>query len=149
MKKPTGWLRNSPEILKKLRKRCQGRAGRCTRPGGGDHVTASGKVAREAAVYPFKLCRDILKGCMRQLQADGKLQPGTLGVHCLWEETADEVLAMTGKWTSLNKPSKDSVTGQLLPEELKKAGRNLEFEYFEKKCVWEKIPRSEDLSTLD
>ena len=105
VKKPIGWLSNSPEILKKLQKRCRGRAGRCTRPGGGDHVTASGKEAREAAVYPFKLCRDILKGCMRQLQADGRLQPGIHGAQCLWEETADEVLALTGRWTPTTKPS--------------------------------------------
>ena len=90
MKKPIGSLSNSPEILKKLQKRCRGRAGRCTRPGGGDHVTASGKVAREAAVYPFKLCRDILEGCMRQVQADGKLQPGMHRPQGLWEDAADE-----------------------------------------------------------
>ena len=69
-------------------------------------------MAREAAVYTFNLCRNILKGCMRQLQADGKLQLGTHGVQCLWEEAADEVFAVTGKWTSQNKPSRDSVTGQ-------------------------------------
>ena len=62
---------------------------------------------------------------MRQLQADGKLQPGVHGTQCLWEETADEVLAMTCKWTTTNKPAKDSVTGQPLPEELVKAGRKL------------------------
>ena len=53
---------------------------------------------------------------------------------------------MTGKWTPTNKPSKDSVTGRLLPEELVRAGRKLELEYFEKKCVWTKVPRSEALA---
>ena len=95
VKKPTGWLSS-------------------TRPGGGAHVTASGKVAREAAVYPFKLCRDILKGCMRQLQADSKLQQGIHCVQCLWEDTADEVLAMTGRWSPRRKPFGDSVTRQPL-----------------------------------
>ena len=146
VKKPTGWLSNSPEILKALRKKCYGRSGRCTRPGGGDHVVASGRVAREAAVYPFKLCRAILQGCVRQLRADGKLQPGVHGIQCLWEESADEVLAMTGKWTPASKLFKDSVTGQPLPEELVRAGRKLELEYFEKKGVWEKVPRSEALA---
>ena len=83
---------------------------------------------------------------MRQLQADGKLQLGTHGVQCLWDEAADEVLAMTGKWTSQNKPSRDSVTGQPLLEELIKAGRELDFEYFKKKGVSTKVPRSEALA---
>ena len=110
MKKPTGWLSNSSEILEALRKKCYGQLGRCTRPGGGDHVVASGRVAREAAVYPFKLCRAIRQGCVRQIRADGKLQPGVHGMQCLWEEPADEVLAMTGKWTPASKLFKDSVT---------------------------------------
>ena len=70
---------------------------------------------------------------MRELQADCKLQPGVVGTQCRWEETADEVLAMTSKWTTTTKLAKDSVTGQPLLEELVRAGRKLEFEYFEKK----------------
>ena len=88
VKKPTGWLSNSPKILKRLQKRCRGRAGKCTWPGRGDHVTASGKVAREAAAYPANVCRDILKGCVRQLWADGGLQLGMRGAQGLWEEAA-------------------------------------------------------------
>ena len=54
---------------------------------------ASGKVARKAAVYPFKLCRAILRGCVRQLRADGRLQPGQHGVQGLWEEVADSMIS--------------------------------------------------------
>ena len=43
-------------------------------------------------------------------------------------------------------PCKDSVTGQLLPEVLVRAARQLELEYFEKKQVWEKMPRSKALA---
>ena len=53
VKKPTRWLSNSPEILKELGARCDGRAGECSRPWGGDHVLTSGKIAWEAAVYSF------------------------------------------------------------------------------------------------
>ena len=83
VKKPTRWLTNSPEIAKTLGDRCMGAAGRCTRPGGGDHVAASGKVAREAAVYPFRLCRAILRGCVSQLRADKRLQSDQHGIQCL------------------------------------------------------------------
>ena len=93
VKKPTRWLSNSPEIAKMLEKRCRGNAGECTRPGGGSHVVASGQVARKAAVYQFKLCRAILRGCVRQLRADGCLQPGQHGVQGLWEEVADSMIS--------------------------------------------------------
>ena len=96
VKKPTRWL---------------GKAGKWTRPGGGSHVVASGKVAREAAVYPLKLCRDILKRCVGQLRAEGGLQPGMHGAQGLWEEAADDVLGMSGRWTPTSKPVTDSVTG--------------------------------------
>ena len=166
VKKPTRWLSNSPEILKELGTRCDGRAGECSRPGGGSHVLTSGKIAREAAVYPFQLCRAILRGCARQLRADRRLQPGQYGVQGLWDEdlverppcdgippatqhrsqpqqhhSSTEVLAVTNV-----KTFKDSVTGQLLPETLVRAARQLELEYFEKKHVWDKVPRSEALA---
>ena len=197
IKKPTRWLSNSPKILEALEKRCSGRTGECSRAGGGNHVPTSGKIAREAAVYPFKLCRAILKGCARQLQADGRLQLGHHGVQGLWDNDEDntttthydagrcgahtapeplarlgavsrslaalgalgnllgtvpsshetaqtirhdqsEILAMTDARTF-----KDSVTGQPLPEALVRAARQLELDYFKKKHVWDKVPRSE------
>ena len=132
---------------------------------------ASGKVAREAAVYPFKLCRAILRGCVQQLRADKRLQSGQHGIQCLWEEAAEtmlveldqetvmEILSATGSapaatsrhpvpmrppgYAAQSKPFKDSVTGQPLPGELIRAARKLELEYFEKKLVWEKVPRGE------
>ena len=151
VKKPTRWLTNSPEIAKTLGDRCMGAAGRCTRPGGGDHVAASGKVAREAAVYPFRLCRAILRGCVSQLRADKRLQSDQHGIQCLWEEPAETVLAkldQEAEIMSVSGPAaggsfKDSVTGQQLPGGLVCAARRLELEYFEKKRVWVKVPRSE------
>ena len=57
VKKPTMFLTNAPELAKRLRTRCKGRGGLCTRPGGGQHAQCRGKTARLAAVYDFKLCR--------------------------------------------------------------------------------------------
>ena len=125
VKKATPWFSNSPEIMKEL-----------------------DAVPREAAVYPFKLCRAIIRGCVRQLRANGCLQPGQHGVQGLWEEAADsmigdleqqivpEVLALTnGKKhpavvvaPAPNKVIKDLVTGQRLPAELVRAARRLEME---------------------
>ena len=147
--------------MKELEARCHGKAGECSRPGGGSHAVTSGKVAREAAVYPFKLCRAILRGCARQLQADGRLQPGQHGVQGLWDEDTTKRLPCDGTQSAQqnrsrsqhNQPEvpamadtksfKDSVTGQLLPEALVRAARQLELDYFEKKHVWVKVPRSE------
>ena len=49
----------------------------------GSHAMASGKVAREATVYRFRLCRAIFRGCAHQFQADRRLQPGQYGVQGL------------------------------------------------------------------
>ena len=36
-KKPTGFMLNAPHLLDALNKRCFGRRGLCSRPGGGTH----------------------------------------------------------------------------------------------------------------
>ena len=54
VKKPTGFLTNSPELASALGRQRAGGAqpGHCSRPGGGAHVPCIGCVAREAAIYP-------------------------------------------------------------------------------------------------
>ena len=54
IKKPTGFLTNSPELaLTPGRQRAGGaQPGHCSRPGGGAHVPCIGRVAHEAAIYP-------------------------------------------------------------------------------------------------
>jgi len=163
IRKPTRWMSNSPEILKKLGRRCTGRGGACSRRRGGRHVTASGRLAREAAVYPFKLCRAILEGCRDQLMRDGTLKAGMFGLQGKFEEdtvryfdhltgeqlegedavAAERVFAVQVKEHA---SYRDSVTGQPLRTELVRAARKLELEYFEAKQVWEKRPRSEALA---
>ena len=165
VKKATGWLSNSVEVLKKLNKRCESRTSLCSRPKGGRHATASGRVAREAAIYPFRLCRAILEGCRNQMLKDGKLRNGTHGIQALFESAdedyawycdaltgeklygddviaAEKVFSMKGTDTVI----KDSVTGQPLEQSLVAAARKLELEYFEAKQVWEKRPRAEALA---
>ena len=47
VKKPTGFLTNSPEVAACVGKRCLGQRGQCSRPGGGEHAPCIGKVASE------------------------------------------------------------------------------------------------------
>ena len=76
MKTPTQFLTNAPELAKRLRSRCSGREGMCSRPGGGEHAQCRGKAARKVAVYDFKLCKAILVGFRDQLRADGLYKDG-------------------------------------------------------------------------
>ena len=93
MKKPIGWMSNSPEVLKELSQRCGGKAGECSETGQ-RHATCSGSVAREAAIYPAELCRAILSGFYRQLQKDGLVGPGTVGMDVTGQSREAKSLAL-------------------------------------------------------
>ena len=81
VRKATGWMSNSPEILKQLSRRCRGPLPQCSRRKGGRHSHVSGRLAREAAVYPVELCKAILIGCRNQLRRDGRLTLGVVGLQ--------------------------------------------------------------------
>ena len=90
LKKPTFWMSSSRHVLESLRQRCLGRNGGCSSGGGSQrHGSTTGRAAREAAVYPFRLCKAMLLGLHRQLRAEGKLRDGEVGVQALFD---DEVL---------------------------------------------------------
>ena len=80
VEKPTDWMSNCQGILKQFRVRCLGRGGECSRKSGGSHAPCSGKVARDAAVYPFQLCKAILSGLKNQLVLDGRLERSPCGI---------------------------------------------------------------------
>ena len=152
VKKPTRFITNAPELAKKLRTRCLGKDGDCSRPKGGTHAQCRGKVARKAAVYDFKLCRAILTGFRDQLRVDGLYKDGFIG---MLEDRGDKpdlipVYHLTSQSGAILKVQingeevfKDDLTGQLLPPDLVKAARKLELDYFNGKLVWEKRPLSE------
>ena len=123
VKKPTTFMTNASELPKRLRVRCKGRSGSCTRPSGGVHTQCRGKTARQAAVYHFKLCKAILAGFRDQLRKDGTYVDGCVG---LMESRADSedlpVYKLYGQDGAIlhvqvgNEPVyKDDLTGQLLP----------------------------------
>ena len=146
-------------------KKCPGRSngsGQCS--DGKWHGVASGRAAREAAVYPFRLCRAILTGFRSQMIRDGRLPRGTYGIQALFDEDLDvyrdaitgEVLEGEERVAAANVFSldsrtgttryTDSVTGQPLDGALVTAARALELEYFENKKVWEKRPYGEAMA---
>ena len=165
VRKATGWLTNSPCVAKALSKRCRGLKGYCSRRGGGRHATVSGRLAREAAVYPFVLCQAILRGVQKQLQADGFARPGIHGIQAQWEENADVVTYRdfeTGTLLSVEeykhletafamgenheRPCIDAVSGQPLNRGLVELARRKELDYFRDKGVWVKRPRAEAMA---
>jgi len=91
--KPTGFMSNSPEVLKQLSLRCRRTDGKCTRSAGGEHVRCEGKIASDAARYPDGLVRAILRGFDNQLRADGLLIEGVYGIQPACDE--DHILQLT------------------------------------------------------
>ena len=126
VKKATGWLSNAPAILEELSLRCSGREGRCS-GGRKTHAAASGRVAREAAVYPFRLCRAIFVGLRKHLIQQGKIAPGIHGCQTRFEEQDPAVSARgwVNACVTREVVYRDAITGELLPPELLDATRRL------------------------
>ena len=49
--KPTGFMSNSPQLLRELNRRCFGKGALCSRSEGGRHAQCLGRVARRAAIF--------------------------------------------------------------------------------------------------
>jgi hypothetical protein len=137
-------MSNSPEILQRLKGKCSGKAGLCSRPGGGAHSSCTGKTARMAAIYPMKLCKAILQGCRAQLREDGRIFIGLVGIgpreSDSWsdkkmEMKTEELLKVQIQPDEVEE-YKDSVSGQVLNSTLVKEARRKEMEYFESMKVW-------------
>ena len=79
---------NSSCMAESLSSRCNGRSGNFSRQGGGSHAECSGKRARLAAIYHFKLCKAILVGFREQMKADGKCREGIVGMIAVEEDWA-------------------------------------------------------------
>ena len=113
VRKPTGFMSNSPEVLRALSKKGSGRGGLCTRPSGGRHATCSGTVAADAAIYLRKLCQAMLAGIAAQLRMDNMTKEGCFGVQVPDDDHAVE-LAIRGPETGYSGRIRDDLTGQAL-----------------------------------
>ena len=117
---------------------------------GGFHKLCSGGRARDAAIYPFALCKAILQGIRNQMRHDHRLQEGMCGLQALEVETQNVVANLFEidgdvEACTMSKAGKvlDSLTGQPLDIELVRKARQEELKYFRDKGVWTKRPRQE------
>ncbi len=138
VRKATGFMSNAPRLLEKLTKRCAGQGGQCSRPNGGRHVTASGRVAKDAARYTDALCKAIVHGMVDEMQWRGIWRRGEVGLHAVTDEDSAAQMAegCSGRF-------RDDITGQLLRDDLVREARAKELQYFCDKGVWVKRPKSE------
>ena len=81
VRKATRWASSAPEVLARLGRRCSNEGLLPGQPGWHDHVPLVGKgpdgqsrTAR-AAVYPAKLCANILRGMASQRIREGEVLP--------------------------------------------------------------------------
>ena len=142
IRKSTGFMSNGKHILNELSRRCKGHDGRCSRSKGGLHAHCEGKTASEAARYPVGLCKAIVRGISRQLEAIGVVEAGVVGLHALTDEKPNSAHLKTPENGYTGK-YKDDVSGQLLRDDLVAAARITELEYFNSKGVWRKKTRQE------
>ena len=73
-------MTNCAGIAKALTKVCKGKGGFCSRRQGGKHILCNGKVARQAAVFPMRLCHAILAGLRNELRKEGTVEYGVVGM---------------------------------------------------------------------
>ena len=167
IRKATRFMSNSDSILNELDRRCSGKAGQCSRRGGGQHAQCMGKTARMAAIYPFRLCAAILQGLNKQLVRDGIIVPGSIGLHMVEEvediplmvlsmRMSDDVRAIGG-CSSVTRGERhilsigaaggkkyiDDLTGIELDGNLVRAAIEKELGYFNDKEVWSLVPTAE------
>ena len=142
IKKPTCFLSNSLDVLKMLSRRCEGTSGECSRSSGGRHAQCTGRIAKEAAIYPRGLCQAVVKGITEQLMKDKLMKQGCFGVQLKDDE--EEIRAnCQGPEQGFSGRFRDDLTGQLLNDELVLQARRIELQFFNKKGVWRKVPLEE------
>ena len=122
IKKPSGFMTNSPEVAKALDVQCKGRGGACSRPGGGRHAQCSGQIAVEAAIYPRDLCRAVLRGVRNQMRADHLLKDGCYGVQAP-DDDAEIERNVRSPDRGFSGLYRDDLTGQILKDALVKEAR--------------------------
>ena len=140
IKKPTGFLTNSKSLNEILQRTCSGTGGVCSR--GGSHVHCTGRIAKEAAIYPRGLCQAVIKGIVDQLKQDRLLKSGCFGVQVADDEEEIESLCQSVS-TGYSGKFKDDLTGQVLKDELVHDARRIELDFFNRKGVWVKVPYEE------
>ena len=89
VKKRTGFMTNCRNIAERLNRRCQNEH---------RHIELLNGRAKAAQVYPDKLCAEIVKGLIDQMEEDGRISQDRIGAICaedieegIWAVTAEEI----------------------------------------------------------
>ena len=126
VKKPTGFLTDSPHLRNQLNKQCLG---------GHRHVQLVGGRAKACQVYPKGLCRAILRGIKAELTNNGLLAMVYQDVLITSSED-DDIVEFEGNFI-------DDMSGKVLNRELVIAARKEEMQtYFDHKA-YDKVQISE------
>ena len=139
IKKPTGFLTNSPRVAEALSAKCTGVGGACSRDAGGRHALCSGQHAKDAAKYPRRLCRAMLRGIAKQGRDDSLLKDGCFGMQ-VRDDDADVEATIRGPAQGYSGKHKDDLTGQVLNDAMVAEARATELRFFYSKGVWVKRP---------
>ena len=157
VKKPIGFLTNSWCIAKELERRCDKSH---------SHFSLMEGRAKDAAMYPPRLCQAVCKGLQAQKEYDraGTVNSKTLGSielrqiiadagypkHWIDEhhEDSEEDKILKAELLILSVKNGvsyayDDVSGAALPVDMVKEARKLEIEYVRKMGVWTKVPRAQ------
>ncbi len=140
LKKATGFMSNAEELLKHLSRRCHGTGGACTRRKSGRHVTVQGKITKESAKYPDKLCKAILRGMVAQMRKVGMVKAGECGVYAM-DDDGELETTLKGPEHGYSGKYRDDTSSQLLKDDLVREARHKELQYFCSKGVWLKKPK--------
>ena len=109
----------------------------------------NGETAKAAAIYPFALCRAILTGFRDQMLADGRLEPGAVGLNCVMldrpEQEVESFYIAGGDSPHVlklkvvdNERFIDDLTGQPLDPALCRLARKKEMDFVREKGLWVK-----------
>ncbi len=99
VKKPTSFMSNCDKLLSRLEKKCDA-AHR--------HILLVGGRAKRAQVYPDELCKEMLHGLMEQMEDDGRLNTGLIGMMGpteegdvgFWDDVSGKQLRTQGVWNA-------------------------------------------------
>ena len=162
VKKPTGIMTNSAELARELERTCSG---------GHRHISLINGRARACQVYPEMFCEATCRGIQKQLRKDehelkreeaqkeqGRSMMNRVHVSALnrmiggvqdgeykdiHEEDEAEEWVQREDWHGGGEQYVDDITGLPLDAEKVREARSVEVDFFRKKGVYEKMPRSQ------
>ena len=105
-------MTNMKGVNEALSRTCSDSAGRCS--DGREHASCTGKRAEQAAIYPLKLCRAILKGIQNHLCNEGWMHRDTVGIMTATLEDKTEELNAVDCAKNMSKPQTSQYGGSYL-----------------------------------